>query len=255
MKNKTARFRFYEELNDFLPADKHKRDFDWPFFGKPTVKDAIEAIGVPHPEVDLVLVNGQSVDFSHHLHDRDRVSVYPVFESLDIRSVTHLRPEPLRESRFILDVHLGKTARWLRLLGFDCRYQNNFSDCEIIDIAGAENRIILTRDQQLLKHGRVLRGHWVRATGPFGQLAEIIDRFDLRGNVRPFSRCMLCNTELEPVAKALIESRIPPRTRENQHEFYICHCCDKIYWPGTHFLRMQQKLANLNIGAGDEANH
>ena len=78
-------FRFYEELNDFLPAGKRKRDFQSPFKGRESIKDKIEALGVPHTEVDLILVNGNSVDFGYILQDRDRISVYPVFETLDIQ--------------------------------------------------------------------------------------------------------------------------------------------------------------------------
>src|SRR3989338_9144205 len=113
-----AHFRFYEELNDFLPPERRKTTFTREFRNRASVKDMIEALGVPHTEVDLILVNGASVDFSYLVQDGDRISVYPMFESFDIRPLVHLRPRPLREPKFVLDTHLGKLAVYLRLLGF-----------------------------------------------------------------------------------------------------------------------------------------
>ncbi|MBN1293701.1 MAG: twitching motility protein PilT, partial [Candidatus Latescibacteria bacterium] len=143
---KHAQFRFYEELNDFLPTEKRKIDFTYEFDGTPSIKDVVEALGVPHTEIDLILVNGASVDFSYHMCDVDIISVYPVFESLDISPVTHLREKPLREPKFILDVHLGKLAKYMRLLGFDTVYDNLYDDHEIVALAVAQKRTILTRD-------------------------------------------------------------------------------------------------------------
>ena len=163
---KTTEFRFYEELNDFLPAAKKKSLFTYNFECSPSVKDAVEAIGVPHTEIDLILVNGISVTFSYRLQDGDVISVYPVFESMDISNVTHLREKPLRESRFILDVHLGTLVRYLRMIGFDILYENNYEDSEIVKIAKDEKRIILTRDVELLKIKTVTHGYWIRSKKP-----------------------------------------------------------------------------------------
>ena len=130
-----AEFRFYEELSDLLPPERQKQSFVYAFSGKPSVKHAIETIGVPHTEVDVVLVNGSSVGFDCSLNDGDRVAVYPTFECFDISSVTCLRPQPLRRTRFVLDVHLGKLARHLRMLGFDSLYRNDYDDDQIIRIS------------------------------------------------------------------------------------------------------------------------
>src|SRR5690348_641805 len=156
-----ADFRFYEELNDFLRPELRKRTFRHAFSGTPAVKDVIEAIGVPHSEVDLVLIDGKSVDFGRRLRDGNRVAVYPVFERLDVTSLTRLRPRPLRRTRFVLDVHLGTLARYLRLLGFDTLYRNDYDDHQIVQVAQEQSRIILTRDKGLLKHRAVTRGRWV----------------------------------------------------------------------------------------------
>ena len=137
----TALFRFYEELNDFLPAERRKVAFVHEFVGTPSVKDTIEAIGVPHTEIDLILVDGRSVGFGHRLAGGERVAVYPMFEGLDIAPVQRPRPRPLREPRFVLDVHLGTLARYLRLLGFDAIWRNDLDDQAIIDMAGREQTV------------------------------------------------------------------------------------------------------------------
>src|SRR3990172_9870927 len=163
----TACFRFYEELNDFLTAEKRKRDNTVHFDQRNWVKDFIEAMGVPHTEVDLILVNGEPVDFSYIVLQNDRISVYPVFEPLDISPLNRLRPEPLRKPRFVLDTHLGKLARYLRLLGFDTLYDNHYTDAELTDISDSgEKRILLTRDKGLLKRKRITHGYFVRETNP-----------------------------------------------------------------------------------------
>lgn len=112
-------FRFYEELNDFLPKNRRKTTFESAFNGKRSIKDIIEALGVPHTEIDLILVNGKSVEFNYILQDQDRVSVYPVFESLNITDVTLLRKTPLRRNKFIADINLGNIVKYMRVLGFD----------------------------------------------------------------------------------------------------------------------------------------
>jgi uncharacterized protein with PIN domain len=233
-----AVFRFYEELNDFLPPGKRRKRIVYAFSGKPAVKDAIEAQGVPHTEVDLIVVGGESVGFDHHLRDGDEVAVYPVFESLDITPVVKLREEPLREPRFVLDVHLGKLARLLRLLGFDALYRSDYDDPEIVRLSVEQRRVVLTRDRQLL-HARVItHGYCLRSTDPEEQLAEVIRRFDLRQRVAPFSRCLSCNEVLEPVAKEEVLDRLEPRTRRDHDTFVRCPACERIFWPGSHHRRL-----------------
>lgn len=245
----TAEFRFYEELNDFLSLEKRKTPFAYPFKGTPSVKDAIEAIGVPHTEIDLVVVNGVSVGWEYRLTDGDRVGVYPVFESLDISPVVRLRAAPLRDTRFVLDVHLGKLARLLRMLGLDAAYERDYADARIVEISVAQRRIVLTRDRGILKTGAVTRGYWVRSSNPREQAGEVVRRFDLVSRIRPFERCMLCNTRLEPVAKDDIVDRLPRRTAEGCDEFFRCGCCGKIYWKGSHYERMKNSVQAL-VGDG-----
>ncbi|MBN2425417.1 MAG: Mut7-C ubiquitin/RNAse domain-containing protein [Calditrichaceae bacterium] len=250
--HKKAWFRFYAELNDFLPAAKKQISFAYEFSLAPSVKDAIEAIGVPHPEVDLILVNGNSVDFSYRLKDNDRISVYPEYELYDVSGITRLRPKPLRRPKFILDVNLGRLAKKLRMLGFDVLYKNNFSDDQIIETAFMEKRIILTRDQGLLKTGKVDRGYWVRHTNIHEQLPEIIRKFDLLNLIRPFSRCMDCNGLIVKTSKAKIRGQLKPRTEASFSHFYRCKNCGKIYWQGAHYEKMIKYIEQLKLEIKDE---
>ena len=237
--------RFYEELNDFLPPEKRKRDFHQALNHPGSVKDFIENIGVPHTEIDLILVNGRSVDFSYKVQDGDRISVYPVFESIDITPVTRLRPVPLREPRFILDQHLGKLAHYLRMLGFDALYRNDYHDPELASVSAREGRILLTCDRRLLMRKAVSKGYFVRSRDPGKQLREVVQRLDLRNAIRPFTRCMDCNGLLESVDKQSIIKELPARTRSEFDEFRRCKQCGKIYWKGSHYDRMQELIGSL----------
>lgn len=233
-------FRFYAELNDFLPVSKRQRTFSHAFELSASVKDMIEAQGVPHTEVDLILVHGESVDFSYLVQDGDRISVFPVFESVDITPLVKVRPQPLRETRFVLDVHLGRLARYLRMLGFDTLFRNDYTDVELAHISSGESRILLTRDRGLLKRSIVTHGYCLRTTDPRRQLTEVLHRFDLFGAIKPFQRCLRCNGLLEPVDKAAIVDRLAPQTRQHYDEFHRCQVCEHIYWPGSHYARMER---------------
>lgn len=230
--------RFYGELNDFLPADRRGRLVAHRFDVSPSVKDAIESIGVPHPEVELVVVNSQPVDFSYSLKSGDFVSVYPAFHSIDLGSLPRLRPKLEGEPRFMLDVHLGRLAAYIRLLGFDALYRNDFTDAEVAATAAREQRIVLTRDRGLLKRNEVTYGYWIRHTEPRKQLVETVRRFDLAPRVDLFTRCLVCNAKLERVDKSVIESRVPPRTAERFQHFHLCPSCGRVYWKGSHYHRM-----------------
>lgn len=234
--------RFYEELNDFIPRRHRKKTIFHTLPLASSVKDIIESFGVPHTEVDLILANGEAVDFSYLPADGDLVSVYPVFESFDISGLSSLHPKPLREARFILDVHLGKLAKLLRLYGFDTLYRNDFSDPDLIRTGLAEKRIILTRDVGILKQKKVTHGYFVRNQDPREQVREVIHRFDLEGSIKPFDRCMECNEKIDKVEKQEIEHLLLPRTRKYFNTFYRCRGCRKIYWEGSHYQSMRSKL-------------
>jgi len=241
----TCTFRFYEELNDFLPPDKRRKRFEYRFDGSPSVKDAVEALGVPHTEIDLIVVNGVSVGFDRRLVGGDSVAVYPLFESLDISPVVKLRSAPLREPSFVCDVHLGALTRLLRLAGFDTSYRNDYSDEEIVKIAVSQLRCILTRDRGILKRKAVTRGYCVRSTRPREQAREVVRRFGLAPAMRPFSRCMLCNGAMEHASAESVLALVPQKTKECYREFYRCASCGKVYWRGSHFERLKGIVEDL----------
>jgi uncharacterized protein len=233
-----AEFRFYAELNDFLPREKRFRTFVHGFEQSSSIKDMIEAEGVPHTEVDLVIANGESVGFEWHARDGDRIAVYPMFETFDVTEVTRLRPEPLREPRFALDAHLGTLARHLRLLGFDTLYRREWDDAELAGRARAERRILLTRDVGLLKRRVVAHGFFVRERDPRAQVVEVARRMQLLARFRPFTRCLACNGELVPVSKDDVAALVPERSRLCHDEFVRCTGCGKVYWRGSHHARL-----------------
>lgn len=243
-----AEFRFYEELNHFLPPGRRKRSFVHAFDGTPAVKDPIEALGIPHTEVDLILVDGVSVPFSHRLRGGERVAVYPVFERFELADACRLRPRPLREPRFVLDVHLGRLANYLRLLGFDTRYRNDFDDDELLAISQSEHRIVLTRDTGLLKRSSLTHGAFLYATDPRLQLREVIGRFQLESRIAPYTRCARCNGAIEPMDHdAAATVPLPSLAERPQGGLSRCLGCGQIYWRGSHQARLRQRLAEVGI--------
>lgn len=245
MARAAAVFRFYEELNDFLPEGRRKRDFAVEIDRARSVKDAIESVGVPHPEVDLVLVDGRSVGFAHLLRGGERVAVYPMFEALDITPVLRLRPAPLRDPRFVADGHLGKLARHLRMAGFDTLWGKDWDDDRIVRISGEQRRTILTRDKAMLRRSDVERGYFVRAVESEAQLAEVVARMQLEGLLAPFTRCRECNVPLEDADREAVLDRLPERVRGLYERFKRCPGCERVYWEGTHFERMKGVLQRL----------
>ncbi len=234
----TAIFRFYAELNALLPADKRFQDVWVQFKERQTVKHLIESLGIPHTEVDLILANGKSVDFLYIPEEDDLISVYPVFESFDISPLNRLRPKPLRESRFVLDGHLGRLAAYLRMLGFDSLYRNDFLDEELATISENDTRILLTRDRGLLKRRQVTHGYLITTRDPRQQLMDVVRRFDLISSIQQFTRCIACNGILVSVCKADIIQQLEPRTKQYFELFKRCENCGKIYWKGSHYDRM-----------------
>ncbi|MEN8207054.1 MAG: Mut7-C RNAse domain-containing protein [Pseudomonadota bacterium] len=240
-----VQLRFYEELNDFLAPALRKVEFVHEFDRRASVKDMIESFGIPHTEVEIILVNGHSVDFTYIVQDGDRISVYPMFETLDISPLLRLRPAPLRSPAFVLDSNLGRLARYLRLLGFDCLYQNDFDDETVATIADREQRIVLTRDRALLQRRIITHGYFVREVRPRFQVKEVLARFDLYRLVEPFSRCIRCNGGLQAIDKQVIEDQLEPGTRKYFDSFRRCTACGQIYWQGSHHARSLRLIEEL----------
>ena len=242
-----AIFRFYEELNDFLPPECRKRAFPHRFRGSPSVKDVIEAIGVPHTEIDVILVDGRSVGFAEKLRGGERVAVYPVFERLDVGPLVRLRERGLRRPRFIVDLHLERLGRYLRLSGIDAVSPRCPDDAAIVRDSLDLRRTVLTRDRGLLKRASLQRGYWVRSDRPRDQLVEVIRSFQLEDMVSPFSRCLICNTPLCSAEEAAVERQVPADVRAAEHHFDQCPDCGRVYWRGSHYRRMQSLLKALGL--------
>ncbi len=243
-----ATFRFYASLNDFLPYSRRQIEFEHEFAGRVSIKDMIESLGVPHTEIDLILVNGESTGFEAIVQDGDRIGVYPVFYTLDTAAVSRVRPAPPEDFRFVLDVHLGKLASYLRLLGFDALFPEDYDDANLARIARDERRILLTRDRGLLKRGMVTHGFCPRSTNSRQQLQDVLRRFDLFDRIAPFTRCLRCNGRLEPVDKAAIYEELPAHTREAYDEFKRCAGCGQIFWKGSHYDHMTRLVEAARDG-------
>ncbi|MEN3365261.1 MAG: uncharacterized protein V7606_2535 [Burkholderiales bacterium] len=246
----TVTFRFYAELNRFLAPCYRQQDFSYPLSRDATVKHMIEALGVPHTEIELILVNGESVDFAYRLRQDERVSVYPYFGTLDITPLTRLRSKREHNRTFIADAHLGQLAKHLRMLGFDVLYRNDYSDAEVVRIAVEEERIVLTRDRDLLIRKEIERGCYVHAISLNEQVGEVVTRFRLTGNARAFSRCLSCNGMLRLVEKSMVADRVPQHSRQFYDRFFECDACARVYWEGSHVTRMRQRIAGM-LGLAD----
>ena len=243
--------RFYEELNDLIPKEKRKKRFEHHYIDRTSVKDLIESLGVPHTEVEVILANGKSVDFSYIVKREDDLSIYPMFESVDVTPILRLREEPLRDTRFVLDCHLGRLARYLRQFGFDTLYRNDYTDDQLADTSAREHRILLTRDRNLLKRSIITHGYFIREHDPRKQLDEVIRRFDLRNLIKPFGRCTRCNGMVEAVDKNTVEHLLEPKTRQYFDEFWQCTGCGQVYWEGSHvkhMLRLTDEVLNSDSG-------
>lgn len=245
-----AYFRFFAELNDFLSDRNVGRLFSVNLAGHETVKHIVESLGVPHTEIDLLLVNGRSVDFDYIVQKSDHVSVYPVFESFDIQQISKVRQKPLREPRFINDSHLGKLAGYLRLLGFDTLYRNDYQDEEIANISVDEERILLTRDRGVLKRKIINRGYLVCTGNPKEQIVEVLRRFDISALAKPYTLCANCNGTLVKVEKETILEYLEPLTKQHFHHFKQCSSCYQIYWKGSHFKKLEGFIKHVIIQSG-----
>ncbi len=254
--------RLHGTLNDFLPARARDRPLQRPIAGSPSVKDVIEAAGVPHVEVQAIVADGRSVGFEHRVRNGELIEVYPAphahAASVEARVAgpapgsAELRPEMCREPaavpaemRFVADGHLGRLAAYLRMLGFDTAYSNHAADAELAAIAAAEDRVLLSRDVGLLKRSIVRRGYFLRSDRPHEQLREVVQRFDLARASRPFGRCLRCNGRLEPIEPSSARERVPPRVAFEQDEFRRCPACDTVYWRGSHHARMVRLIEQV----------
>lgn len=229
-------FRFHGRIERFLAPSHRGHGFGYAFDGTPAVKDPIEALGVPHTEVGRLLIDGEPASFERKLHGGERIEVFEVTVA-----------PPHRPRRFVADVHLGRLAGYLRLLGIDTRYRNDAGDDALLVAAIDDRRTLLTRDTGLLKRGRLIEGAFVYATDPRLQLREVVDRFELQQRFAPFSRCAHCNAGVTAVDAADVALRVPARVLQRGERFSRCTGCGQLYWRGTHEARWRQRLAEVGV--------
>jgi len=244
-----AHIRCYGELNDFLPPLCRQVASSYAFSVPGSVKDALESLGVPHPEIDLILVNGEPAGFERLLAPGDRVAAYPRFRTLDVSGISPVHLAPLAEPRFLLDGHLGRLTRHLRLVGCDAAHQPQAEDAALAARAAAEDRILLTRDLDLLKRAVVRRGYRVRATDPFAQAVEVLRRFDLAERLAPFTRCLPCGEKLGRLPATAATPRVPPAVAARHTDFRHCPGCGRVYWAGSHHSRLAALVERLRLAA------
>jgi uncharacterized protein len=243
----TVRLNLHGDLDFFVHSGARGRRIERNLGEKTSVKDVIEACGVPHPEIDLILVNGQAVDFDYAIASDADIEVYPV----EIRSTifTNKRLQISSDRAFVVDVHLGRLARNLRLLGFDVAYDPNAEDRQLLSTMKRENRALLTRDRRLLMHSVVRTGYCPRSQNAAEQTVEVIRRFDLLGSLVPFTRCVRCNAPLQMVSKTEIIERLEPLTKIYYEQFRRCTGCGQIYWPGSHFPKLQKRIEQIRVNS------
>jgi len=215
---------------------------------RPSVKDLLESLGLPRSEIGRLLLNGCEVSFAPVVEEGDRVEAFGQQPPVDLLAASLLRPA-LNAVRFAVDVNVGKLASLLRMAGLDAFYDPGLDDVGLAEAARQQGRVLLSRDRSLLRRNLVQHGHLVRASRPIEQLAEVVRLYGLHDRLAPFSRCLICNSLLQPVDKATVLHRLQPLTRKYYDSFRICRACDKIYWPGTHRERMARLLLALTSPA------
>lgn len=247
-------FRFYGDLSDFLPERWRGQSFAHVYTGPQSVKHLIESIGVPHPEVDLILANGTPVGFNLQPSDGERMAVYPAFHELRLDGLPALRPPLPDPIAFLADNHLGRLARALRLLGFDTTYGGDMPDDILAERAHDENRVLLTRDRGLLKRSLVVFGYCLRSTDSREQLFAVLRRYRLFDRVEPWTRCLRCNRRLRPVEKAAVLHLLEPKTKLYYDTFRQCDACGQVYWEGSHVGELGRLVAEVErLGASPKS--
>ncbi len=245
---------FNRELNQFLSREKRHQIYQVISHDARTIKDLIEAEGIPHTEVDIIKVNGDVVDFHYQIKSGDQIEIFQLITPKNLDMIVRLGRPPLPHLRFVADVNLGKLTKHLRMLGIDCSFAPHWNDLDLAHVSVAEERILLTRDRGLLKRKIIHHGIYIHSSEPAHQIEELVKRINITEFIKPFTRCLACNGLLMAVEKKEIQSRVPDETYRHINEFYGCDQCDKIYWQGAHWQRlheMTQTLMRISCGVTD----
>ena len=201
--------------------------------GPTTVKDAVEALGVPHVEIGAVALSAATADLATLVADGAELEVWPA------------QPCDLADPRFVCDLHLGKLARLLRFCGFDTLWDRSWREPALARIGAREGRAVLSRHRALLKRTAVTSGMLVRANDADGQLAEVLRRYRLAARITRPGRCAACNGTLVATARADVPVPIPPRTAAWLDRYWLCAGCGRLFWDGTHVERIRRRVARV----------
>jgi len=238
---------FPEEFNCFKRRNNKGLEIVYPLKSKTSIKNIIESLGVPHTEIGKIVAADKEVDFNYIPANSQNITVLPIIPPFDVTMPSVLRPKPLQKIRFIVDVNVGKLALLLRMLGLDAEYSPKFSDKDILSFCQKEKRIVLSKDIGLLECKQIIFGRHVRAIYPDDQLSEVLDLFGIKGPFKFFSRCLRCNNNLSLVNKKDILHRLEPKTKKYFNRFKICPQCNQIYWRGSHYEKMKDRLLKSGV--------
>jgi uncharacterized protein with PIN domain len=147
--------------------------------------------------------------------------------------------------RFVVDVMLGRLAKWLRIMGYDTLYSNVYRDEELARIADIEGRYLLTRDRELLSKYKVRYAILVTSDDVFDQLQELKEKLDVSMGESVLSRCVSCNCKIKEVSKDEVADEVPEYVHDTAPGFYRCCGCSKVYWSGTHVIEMKNRLKQI----------
>jgi uncharacterized protein with PIN domain len=245
----SVRLHVHGDLDFFLGSRTRGGRVERRLSEKTSVKDVIESFGIPHPEVDLILVNGQAVDFGYAVTGDAEIDLNP--PGIQSSNFKEKRLQVHTIMDFVADGHLGKLVRDLRLLGIDVVYDSAAEDRQLVEIASRDNRALLTRDRRLLMYAAVQHGYYLRSQNPLEQTVEVVRRFELGSIFSPFSRCLRCNALLEPTEKEKVIGQLEPLTKVYYEEFRRCTGCGQVYWSGSHFTKLQKRLEQIRANFGD----
>ncbi len=244
----TVCLHVHGDLDFFLPSRTPSGRVERHLSEKTSVKDVIESSGIPHPEVDLILVDGNAVDFGYTVTADAKIEIYP--PGIQSSGFRKKRLQAPTITEFVADGHLGKLVRDLRLLGIDVAYDAAAEDRQLVEIASRNNRALLTRDRRLLMHAAVKHGYYLRSQNPLEQTIEVLRRFDLGFILSPFSRCLRCNALLESAEKEKVIGQLESLTKIYYDEFRRCTDCGQVYWSGSHFTKLQKRLEQIRVKLG-----
>lgn len=239
------KINFPDEFNIFRRKKNKWPEIIYPLEQKTSIKHIIESLGVPHTEIGKIIAEDNEVNFNYIPVNSQKVTLLPIIPPFDVTKPSLLRPEPLQQISFVVDVNVGKLALLLRMLGLDAEYSPKFLDKDILSFC--EKRIVLSKDIGLLECKQIIFGRHVRSVYPDDQLVEIIKFFGINGPFKFFTRCLRCNKKLVPVNKKDILHRLEPKTKKYFDRFKICPQCRRIYWQGSHHEKMKIRLRKAGI--------